>query len=172
MRSYLAILLLCFAAPAAHAQFHTVVGYKCNEKTDRLVIYYVGAADQSGEEMVKNKSLNEWTPWSLVTMKDDDHIGDLETVVRTCELSHGKYTLRIGPAPGNTNIQGQCGAEMSAWVEVTRDGSIVMPARSFEGVCQSDSVVLVRITFDKGKKEPRLKFVTQNEFWESGGLDP
>jgi hypothetical protein len=173
MRRYLAIIALGLFAPAAQADwFHTLVGYKCNPATDRLVIYYVGAYNEAGEKMVKNRNGQEWEPWSLVTMKDDDHIGDLKTVERTCELPHGKYKLRIGPSPGNANIQGSCGAQMSAWVEVIRDDAIVLTPRSLEGDCHGDDDVLTRITFDKGSQDAKLKFLPKSQFWEFGGLDP
>jgi hypothetical protein len=173
MRRLLLLLALGAFAPGAKADwFHTLVGYKCNPKTDRLIIYFVGAYNEKGEEMVAKKSSNEWAPWSLISMRDDDHIGELKTVERVCDLPHAKYRLYIGPSPGNANVQGRCGAHMSAWIQVFRNDILVLPTRSFEGDCHSDDDVLTRVTFAKGREAPQMRFSSKNSFWETGGLDP
>jgi hypothetical protein len=168
MKRFAAFLALSGFATFVHAdEFRTLVGFKCNVQTDRLIVYYVGAYNEEGEALVARKNESEWVPGSLIaSMEDDDHIGDLTTIVRSCELSHGKYEILIGPSPGNMNIQGECGAQLSAWVEIKRDGKVIVARRDFEPWCHDlDGEVLTRITIDAASKQPRLKTVKSNEFF-------
>jgi hypothetical protein len=64
------------------------------------------------------------------------------------------------------NIQGECGAQLSAWVEIKRDGKVIVARRDFEPWCRDlDGEVLTRITIDAASKQPRLKTVKSNEFF-------
>jgi hypothetical protein len=168
MTRLLTLLVLVAVAPTARADwFHTLVGYKCNQVTQRLVVYYVGAYNEEGESMVQHKTLYEWSPSSLITMRDDDHYGESKSVTRTCELKHGKYEIQIGPSPGNANMQGRCGAHISAWVAIKRDGAPV-GSYTFDEDCHSEDV-LVRVSIDSSATPPRLKLVNRNSFLGWGG---
>ena len=69
--------------------------------------------------MVANKDENSWEPSSLIEMQDDNNIGRLIWVQKTCHLSDGEYQVAISAAPENYNIQGRCGAAISAQVKVS-----------------------------------------------------
>ena len=168
MKRFAVLLAFMGYGTYAHADyFHALVGIKCNAQTDRLVVYYIGAYNEEGEALIARKNENEWTPGELIaSMEDDDHIGELKTIVRTCELSHGKYEILIGPSPGNMNIQGQCGAQLSAWVEITRYGNVLVPRRGFEPWCHDlDGEVLTRVTIHSISKTPRFTTIKYNEFF-------
>jgi hypothetical protein len=170
MKRLLVVLVFLVVAPSAHADwFHTLVGYKCNQATQRLVVYYVGAYNEDGESMVQHKTANEWAPSSLVTMRDEDHYGESRSVARTCDLKHGSYEIKLGPSPGNANVQGQCGAHVSAWVSIKRNGEIV-GNYTFDEDCHAKEV-LVRVTIDGSTAAPRLKHVSRNSFlgWDELG---
>src|SRR5262249_10880848 len=116
-RYVIALAALLFARSASADAFYKLVGYQCDREKDRIVISYRGAYNEDGEAMVQSKGPDEWEPESLIeSMRDDDHIGELETIHRTCKLKDGVYTVSLGTSPGNFNIQGRCGAHFSAWV--------------------------------------------------------
>jgi hypothetical protein len=168
MMRFAVLLALVGYGTSAHADyFHTLVGIKCNTQTDRLIVYYVGAYNEEGEALIARKNGNEWTPGELiVSMQDDDHIGELKTIVRSCELSQGEYEIHIGPSPGNMNIQGQCGAQLSAWVEIRLYGEVLVPRRDFEPWCHDlDGEVLTRVTIDSVSKNPRFTTIKYDEFF-------
>ena len=151
----------------SHADwFYTLVGFTCDREANRLVIQYRGAYNDDGKAMVQKKSRTEWEPSELIaSMKDDDHIGSLRTVQRTCRLKGTTYTVRIGPTPGNWNIQGSCGAAMSAWVEVWQNGKAVLPHYELAGDCHdSEAPVTTEIAFVGGGTKPVFKKVLPDEF--------
>jgi hypothetical protein len=172
-RLIIAIVLLCGAAPAHADWFHTLVGLDCDNASDRLTIYFKGAYNEKGEAMIAQKGANEWLPGDfIVSMRDDDHIGEMTTATRVCKLSHGSLEIHIGPSPGNMNIQGECGAKISAWVEIKRDSKVVVPRQDFEPSCHEfDGQVLTSIAIDRADESPRLTFVTHSAFLGSQTSD-
>ncbi len=157
--------LLCLALPAHADWFYRFVGYTCDQAKDNLVIYYKGAYNDEGKAMREAKSANEWEPDSLIaSMKDDDHIGTLKTISRICELKHAKYQIRIGPTPGNYNIQGMCGANITAWVEVRKNKALVLPRHELEGDCHDSSTpVTTEILFSR-LGQPKFTKIHPDEF--------
>ena len=159
------VLLLSLALPAHADWFYRFVGYTCDQANDRLVIHYKGAYNDEGKAMREAKSGNEWEPDGLiVSMKEDDHIGTLKTISRTCRLKHANYRVRLGPTPGNYNIQGRCGANVTAWVEVLRGKALILPRYELEGDCHDSSApVTTEIVLTNGKA-PAFTKVLPNEF--------
>jgi len=163
----IALWLVLGCSVSAHADsFYRLVGYDCDQKSDRLVISYKGAYNEAGQSMLEEKLSTEWAPESLIaSMKDDDHIGELKIIKATCKLKHFTYQLRIGPTPGNFNIQGKCGAVVTAWVEVLKGGKVVLPRYELEGACHTSEVpVTTEIVFFPRLAKPRFKKVSQEDF--------
>lgn len=126
-------LLLCLLATSARADaFFKLVGYECDKQSDRLVLTYGAAANGAGQSMLEAKTNNQWDPWTLIQMRDEDNIASTTTVQATCKLSDGVYSIALGPVPGNMNTQGRCGAWVSAWAEVRRGKKIIYPRTDFE----------------------------------------
>ncbi len=143
-------LILCFLTGSVSADaFYKLVGYDCDRRADRLVVTYDAAANSEGEAMMRNKTNFQWDPYRLITMADYDHIKDLQVVKRTCKLSNGNYSISLGPVPGNFNIQGMCGAWMSAWAEVRKGARVIYPRADFERN--------VGCTYDKGEIITRVE---------------
>src|SRR5512139_3391839 len=106
MKVLITSLLLITSISAYADSFYVLVGYICDVKGDQLLLTYDGAYNEEGEDMMAKKRDTQWDPWSLVTAKDDDHIGSLKTIRGTCRLSDGTYKVAITPSPGNFNVQG------------------------------------------------------------------
>lgn len=167
MRRYAALTVGLLLCSSAHADwFYRFVGYTCDTRRDQLVVHHRGASNEVGEAMRAERRINEWEPDSLIaTMKDDDHIGTLKTVRRTCKLKHATYSIRIGPTPGNYNIQGRCGAVVTAWVQVKRGSRLVLPRHELEGDCHdTESLVTTEIVFNSRSSQPAVKKLSQEEF--------
>jgi hypothetical protein len=153
------ILLLLFATSAVRADsFYKLVGYTCDPRANRLVVTYDAAANSAGYAMMSGKSITQWDPWNLLTMKDEVHIKSVRTIVRKCRLSDGIYTVSLGPVPGNWNLEGRCGAWMSAWAEVRRGTRVIYAHADFEqgvGCFYTDGNIITRVEVQPKQHEPR-----------------
>jgi hypothetical protein len=130
---FVTFLFFCFATASVSADaFYKLVGYDCNRRSDRLVVTYDAAANSEGEAMMSKQTKYQWDPYRLVTMGDDDHIKVVKVIKRTCKLSDGRYSISLGPVPGNFSIQGMCGAWMSAWAEVRKGNRVIYSRADFE----------------------------------------
>ncbi|MBN1381409.1 MAG: hypothetical protein JXA41_07030 [Deltaproteobacteria bacterium] len=163
------ILSMILSTTAVYADnFYKLVGYECDKEANTITLSYTGAHNEDGEKMVANKSSRQWELWSLVaTIKDEDHIGSLKTIQHQCELKDGTYTITIGPSPGNFNIQGRCGAFMSAWAEVRRGSNVVLPRHDFEADCHdTETPVTTAIIIKAGSRKPIIKTVPWDDFYK------
>lgn len=149
-RIVVVLVLLCLAMPWPAGAFQRVLGYRCDVADDRLVVYYRNA-DDIGESAHAFEGELEWDTGDLIaSMQDEDHIGELTTVEGRCVLTHATYAIRLGPTPGNFNVQGRCGAVITGWVEVSRDGAPLLPHREMEGDCHDTATpVITSIEFSK-----------------------
>lgn len=168
VRFWIALILVLSASHARADWFYRFVGFTCDRANDQLIVYYKGAYNEAGEGMREAKRKNEWEPDSFIaSMKDDDHIGKLTTVTKRCRLKHGNYNVRFGATPGNFNIQGRCGANISAWVEVRKNGKTILPHYELEGDCHDMSApVTTKIVFSKKSSEPEFTKVLPQEFFQ------
>ena len=170
MRALVAIAVILLSTTTAHADFsYKLVGYECDETANAVILTYIGALNEAGKKMMKNKSPQQWDPWSLIVKdkKNRNFIGSHKTVNCQCKLSDGVYEITIGPLPGNANLQGMCGGFMSAWAEVRRGSEIVLPRHAFEfGDCHVAQPIITKIIIEAGSKEPVVKKVPWNEFYK------
>lgn len=169
MKWALAIVIIVLSTTSVYADFfYKLVGYECDQKENVVILNYVGAPNEAGKKMMKNKGPRQWDPWALVDkMKDRNHIGTLKTVHGQCELEDGIYDITIGALPGNSNLQGKCGAFMSAWAEVRRNSEIVLPRHEFEfGDCHITQPITVKIIVEAGGKAPVVMRVPWDDFYK------
>jgi len=166
MNRLLLIVLLLVSLPASADSFYVLVGYVCDTKSDELLITYDGAYNEAGEAMMAKRTATQWDPWQLIVAKDDDHIGSLVTVKRRCQLSDGTYKIEIVPSPGNFNVQGRCGAWMTAGATVSKGKARVYTVDRFENDCHDmDSPIVTRVVI-KPKREPAISTTSWAEFYK------
>ena len=161
-------LLLFIASMSLHADnFYVLVGYTCDNKNDQLLLTYDGAYNEDGEAMLKNKRKTQWDPWTLVTIKDDDYIGHLKTVHGKCRLSDGTYDIVISPSPGNFNVQGRCGAWMTAGAIVKKGKRTIYSISRFDSDCHDmDSPITTKVTIRVGHAEPEVSTIKWENFYK------
>jgi hypothetical protein len=137
MRFLLALLaflpFFCAHRPVHADWFYRFIGFECDVQNDRLVVHYKGAYNEAGKALRKSSERNEWEPDSLVDW-DGDTLKRTRTVERSCKLAHATYRLRLGPNPGNANLQRRCGAVVSAWVEIWRGERHILPDVDGDGL--------------------------------------
>lgn len=144
----LALAFVLFGGTHGHAAADeydaTVIGYRCDKANDTLEVFYGPGGNFRIQPGIPN---GKWNPWTLIaSMEDEDTIGSLRTIHRRCHLSHGTYLLEMSPEPGNFNVQGRCGAYITAGVRILRNAREVVAYRSMEGDCHDmDGVVTTNI---------------------------
>ena len=169
MKRLLVIGTLLVSVTSVQAGFYKLVGCECDGKADKVIITYLGAADEAGKKLMRSKGPHQWDPWSLVvTAKDRNRIASLKTVHSRCQLNDGVYEITFGALPGNSNLQGMCGGFMSAWTEVRRGSAMVLPRHAFEsGDCFNNGVpITVKITIEAGGKKPIIETVPWDGFYK------
>lgn len=167
----LATAAMVLSTASAYADFfYKLVGYQCDKKANAVVLTYTRVGDEANRKAVKNKASQQWDPWKLIVKtKDGNFIRSTRIIERQCELDDGTYDVRIGPLPGNGNLQGMCGAFMTAWAEVRRDSKIILPRHAFEhGDCHVTEPVTTKIIIEAGDREPIIHKVPWDDFHKIG----
>lgn len=163
LRITLALAWALLSLPAHADWFHVAVHFECDKTNDFVAVNYLGAYNEEGEAMIQRLGKDGVDPWKLVEVQDD-RITKTNTVKRECALSDGIYLAEIGPAPGNGNVQGRCGAHMSAWTTLQK-GSELLVQTGFEGDCHDrESPIRTRVLWRAGAKAPEITEVPHVEF--------
>lgn len=160
-------LALLFASHSASADaFYVLVGYDCDKEKDQLHITYNGSYNEVGKTEKQGKGKAQWDPWDLITAKDEDHIGSLKTVRAKCRLSDGAYEIALTPSPGNFNVQGRCGAWMTAGARVTKNKKVIYSIDRFDRDCIAMEPVITRITISPTLVKPKMTLVSWDHFYQ------
>ena len=167
VRNVIVLVFLSLAIPAFADEFYTLVSYQCDKDNGRVVISYKGAYNEAGQALVGNKGPDAWEPDKLIkSMKDENHIGELTTIEKTCHLSDGDYTVSIGACPGNFNVAGMCGGQISAWVSITHGSKILLPQICFESPqCHDlDEPIITQVIVEAGNPVPQLQKTSRSDW--------
>lgn len=166
-RLALLLLFILTPLPVLADSFYVLAGYVCDRKRDELRLTYDGAYNERGEAMVANRTATQWDPWKLVVAKDDDHIGSLKTIQAKCRLSNGTYAIEIAPSPGNFNVQGRCGAWMTAGAKVSKYNKIIYQIYRFSNDCfDMDAPIVTRVSMGPKLAKPAEISVGFDEFYK------
>lgn len=165
------LFIFLISLTSIHAQadyFITLVGYGCNKANDSIVVNYFGAYNEAGDELAKNATENQWELWSLVETNDDGIIGNIKKIEKDCKLSDGDYKVKIQPEPGNMNVNGRCGAQISASFEITKDGITVYRLGGFEGDCHASygQPVTTSVTYGPNLERPKIEKTPYDDFYK------
>lgn len=136
---FLLISLWLFNGTATADEIVNYVKVECDAESDLIKIEY----DQ--EERIIPKPPNLINPDDLVEYTEDEKFSGMKTAIKSCKLSDGLYNVTIGPRPDNTNPQGQCGAYISAWAEISHNSSKWGPYEFEDLECNSNNLVIEKI---------------------------
>jgi hypothetical protein len=159
---FLPLALLFMSHSASADAFYVLVGYDCDKEKDQLHITYDGSYNEVGKSAKQGKDKG----WDLITAKDEDHIGSLKTVRAKCRLSNGTYEIALTPSPGNFNVQGRCGAWMTAGAKVTKNKKVVYSIDRFDKDCIAVEPVITRITISPTLVNPKVTSVSWDDFYQ------
>lgn len=159
---------ICLSADS----FYTLVGYEC--ENDRLTLTYDGAYNEDGKKMVANKRDTQWDPKKLVTIEETEEyarIVDTTSVKAECVLSDGVYQIELFPYPGNSNIQGLCGAWMGAKAKVIKDNKTLYE-NIFSEDChhrnyfypEIEGITISRVIFTPKQVKPQIVSSSVEDF--------
>lgn len=149
--------------------FFKLVRYVCDRDQDAIVISYHGTfaedSDIPNPLMVAGEQ-DAWDPWDLVQTDETRWvITAVSTVERRCLLSDGEYVVTIAPRPGNRNINGNCGAWVTAAVKVER-AQQELSNLQFERSCNPPRYpVVTRLVVHTGDTPPNIVEQTRDEFY-------
>jgi hypothetical protein len=152
------IFLLALSESANADSIYTVVGFRCDQAKDALVLTYEGAYDHAGEELVKNKKPNQWDLWTLYEKR--------QTIQQRCSLSDGDYELSI-----STYSRGSCFDCFGIWVKVIRGNKLVFDKGldGFEG--PPAPAVIARAVIKSHNHQPELTMLSWDDFVEGTPID-
>lgn len=133
------IPLVDYKTPLKDGQ--SLVGMECHWKNQTLEI---GQFDSSHPPA---RRMDLWAAWDLVEF--DQKTGMLKktlSVERSCKLGAVTYKVRFTGAPGNANIQGRCGAFVSARATVWKNGRKLFDEELEECMGEQPAIATVRFT--------------------------
>ncbi len=139
------LIALFAACSLAHADsFYKLIQYRCDHQANRVVVSYVGAWNEKGEQLVENKGSDSWEPFDLLELSGEQ-VTKLRHVTRQCRLSDGTYDIEIRPALYSTgSIVSRCAHLMadSAKVKISKQGKTVV-SRRLEDPCSYKATPVV-----------------------------
>ena len=152
---YFLIILFFLPAVSFADQYFPALQYKCSHDDNKIYITNVGSYQEKGHYIDLDRAVIN--PWSLVTIKGDDHpvITKQKSETLSCSLKNGKYTVSIQPLVYSRKILGRCGATISSYVSVEKDGKSILAKTAIEDNCLDKPPKIKRITIDdsNGKVE-------------------
>lgn len=158
------VLLLASLLGSACAGAGVTVHIECNKRADFVAVHYVGE-NQAGGALIASLGSAGIDPWRLVEVQND-RITKESSVREECELSDGTYVVTVGPTPGNMNVQGACGAHMSAWTRISKHDLEIVGTQFEAGDCHdSESSIRTRALWRVGAEEAEFTEVPYDEFW-------
>jgi hypothetical protein len=157
---------ICLVAPLmaqADEPEYKWIGYRCDVAAGRLSIAFLPPAGND----VDRRAAEGWKTWdvgTLISMKDDDHIGKLRTIKAECRLGSTAYAIALGPEPQNMNIQGRCGAaDLAAWTAVRRNGKTFLPRTELGPICFGKARYITEVDIDVRSAEPTFTFASDEQ---------
>jgi hypothetical protein len=170
---YIGLILICCSliislTNASAEDNRRIITYNCDTANDQIIIEYLCCGDETFEALTNKKVSNAWYPWDLVTAdKSGNHIIKTKKIIKTCVLSDGKYKITIGPEPGNWNLQGEHGGDLSAWVEISKNGKkVIHKIMEDNWDWGSNKRIVSKIIFKAKKPQPNIIEVTLDEFYK------
>lgn len=142
------------AAPVATVDYRkplkdgdSLVGMECHWKNQTLDI---GAFDSSNPP---TRRMDLWAAWDLVEYNEKTGmIKKTLSVERLCKLGADTYKVRFTGAPGNANIQGRCGAFVSARATVWKNGRKLFDEELED--CMGEPPAIASVRFTAGSDTP------------------
>lgn len=161
-------LLWAKGAVAVDETIYPLITYKCNPGSDVVIITNSLLKSDVGETYNYSDAEGTYSPWDLVEI---EHTADKSRIVKTskltkqCTLSSGEYTFTIEPQLFGRDLNGRCGASISAALTVTYDGIDILERTPFENFCHGNAPVIIRVTTFGKTSEVKIKRIPKYKFY-------
>jgi hypothetical protein len=157
LRRLSALLLLSWfgAAPVQADESWSFVKYECRPDLGELIVDFAMTRKRADVEALDIYGVDLRTLFGI----NGDYVKRVMTVQWMCDLADGRYRVTVGPRPGAYNVQRQCGAWHSGWVEIVRlataHGDHHFPRVDFVDHCFSPEYIS-RVRLTVGARELQL----------------
>ena len=161
------LALLQGEAPASE-RIYPLITYKCDPGADTTIITNSLLTTSEGENYAYSDVEGTYSPWNLVEIEhssDKSRIVKTSKLTKTCKLSSGEYTLTIEPQLFGRDLNGRCGASISAALTISYDGVDILERTPFENFCHGNAPVIIRITTFGQTGEVKIKRIPKYRFY-------
>lgn len=173
-RHVIAKLLLLLAlswaqgAIAADETIYPLITYKCIPESDIVKITNSLLKSDEGETYNYSDADGTYSPWDLVEIErtsDKSRIVKTSKLTKQCTLSSGEYTFTIEPQLFGRDLNGRCGASISAALTITYDGIDILERTPFENFCHGNAPVIIRVTTFGKTSEVKITRIPKYKFY-------
>lgn len=151
-------------APTSFAKdYFPLITYECNPAKDFILVTHALLKDGKEKGFKYSKADGTYTPWDLVEIENNKII-DTRSIKNICKLGSVEYSVILEPQVFNKNLDGQCGATISAAITIVANNVAIMERKAFDFYCTGNSPVITGVKVIgktgeiKTRTEPRYKF--------------
>lgn len=165
------LLLALFWAQATIADDKTIyplITYNCTPGSDIVKVTNSLLKNDVGKTYNYSDADGTYSPWDLVEIKrtaEKSRIVKTKKLIKKCTLSSGEYTLTIEPQLFGRDLNGRCGASISAALTITYDGVDILERTPFENFCHGNAPVIIRVTTFGKTGEVKIKRIPKYKFY-------
>lgn len=132
---------IIFSIPIQAETAYPLIAYACDKNNNEIII--INSQDYESDPPSKyyhndDDSLQQYDPWKLVTITDDEkgtRITDTSEIKEECNLKYGDYTIYIRPEIFNGNVLGRCGAAISGNISIMSGNKVILDEIALQEDC-------------------------------------
>ncbi|MDH5611725.1 MAG: hypothetical protein OEY66_04610 [Gammaproteobacteria bacterium] len=140
-----------------------LITYECNTEKDFILVTNTLLKDGKEKTFKYSDADGTYSPWDMVKIENNKII-DTSLIKKTCKLSSAEYTVVLEPQIFNQNLDGKCGATISAAITIVSNSAAIMDRKPFDFYCTGNVQVITGVKVIgktgeiKTRTEPRYKF--------------
>ena len=166
LRTLFAIASLAFTLLCRGDSLHELVRYDCDALGGEVMVSYHVAYNEAGEKLMQSAGEDTWDPWTLVEVdKFGERITRVKTIRRRCKLNEEIYLVEISGAPGNWNLRGEGGGDMSARVVILKEKKRLLDI--VLGGTRPEEPVVAWVSIRAGSSKPSIRTIPYDDFYRA-----
>ena len=157
------------ATNAVNKDSYPLITYKCD--TDKNILLITNTMLKGGQEKDFKYSDEDGTysPWDMVTIKNNT-ITDSKSVKKECKLKSAQYTVVLepqvfNPKLANQQLDGFCGATISAAVTIVSDDIELLERKALEFHCSGNTKIITGIKLIDKTGEIKIREVPRHKYY-------
>ena len=141
-----------------------LITYECDPAKDILLITNTLLKDGEEKTFKYSDEDGTYSPWDLVKIKDNNII-DSHSISKDCKLSSANYTVILEPQIFNSNLDGVCGATISATVSILSNGVEIQDRKALEFHCKGNTKIITGIKVIGKTGEIKIRAVPRYQYY-------